>query len=73
MEHVASSPPASSATDFHRRAVKVTTGRGASSHFVGSSIAILSSYAVTTLAMNRAKKMSEKKTAALQTGLALEN
>ncbi|RXN38797.1 hypothetical protein ROHU_000783 [Labeo rohita] len=45
---------------YARRAVRVTP-RGASSHFVGSTIVILSSYAVTTLAMNCGKKIQEER------------
>lgn len=46
---------------FPRRALKVTP-RGAASHFVGSSIVILSSFAVFTLAMNCGKQIQESKT-----------
>ncbi|RXN15374.1 hypothetical protein ROHU_028033 [Labeo rohita] len=45
---------------YARRPVRVTP-RGASSHFVGSTIVILSSYAVTTLAMNCGKKIQEER------------
>lgn len=47
-----------------RRALRVTP-RGASSHFVGSSIVILSSFAVSTLAMNCGKKIQESKRTSL--------
>lgn len=43
-----------------RRALKVPA-RGASSQFVGSTIVILSSYAVATLAMNFGKKIKEQR------------
>lgn len=45
---------------FHRRALRATT-RGASSHFVGTSIVILSSFAVSTLAMNCGKRFQESR------------
>lgn len=45
---------------YPRRTMRVAT-RGASSHFVGSTIVILSSYAVATLAMNCGKKIQEER------------
>lgn len=48
-----------------RRALKVPA-RGASSHFVGSTIVILSSYAVATLAMNCGKKMQDQRMGTLK-------
>ena len=45
---------------FPRKAMR-TTFRGASSHFVGSTIVILSSFAVSTLAMNMGKKFHESR------------
>ncbi|KAL1278947.1 hypothetical protein QQF64_025620 [Cirrhinus molitorella] len=45
---------------YPRRPVRVTP-RGASSHFVGSTIVILSSYAVATLAMNCGKKIQDER------------
>jgi len=48
-----------------RRALKVPV-RGASSHFVGSTIVILSSYAVATLAMNCGKKIQDQRMCTLK-------
>lgn len=48
-----------------RRALKVPA-RGASSHFVGSTIVILSSYAVATLAMNCGKKIQDQRMGTLK-------
>ncbi|KAJ8363380.1 hypothetical protein SKAU_G00122110 [Synaphobranchus kaupii] len=47
-------------SDAHFSKIKVVP-RGASSHFVGSAIAILSSYAAATLAMNCGKKIQDGK------------
>lgn len=47
---------ASNRDSFPRRALR-STPRGASSHFVGTSIMILSSFALSTLAMNFGKKI----------------
>lgn len=63
MDPVAETATASAAFDretFHRRALRVTP-RGVSSHFVGSSIVILSSFAVSTLAMNCGKRNQDSK------------
>lgn len=65
MESVAQTATVTPAFDretFPRRVLRVTP-RGASSHFVGSSIVILSSFAVSTLAMNCGKRMQESKKA----------
>jgi len=51
---------ASEKDSFPRRAFRVLP-RGGSSHFVGSSIVILSSFAVSSLAMNFGKKMQESR------------
>lgn len=45
---------------FPRRALRVSP-RGASSQFVGTSIMILSSFAISTLAMNCGKKLQESR------------
>lgn len=63
MESVAQTATATPTFDretFLRRALRITP-RGASSHFVGSSIVILSSFAVSTLAMNCGKRFQESK------------
>lgn len=63
MESVVQAATANQAFDretFPRRALRITP-RGASSHFVGSSIVILSSFAVSTLAMNCGKRNQEAK------------
>lgn len=51
------------AADAHlqRRGLKLVTRRGASSQFVGSTIMILSTYAVTTLTMNMGKNIQERR------------
>lgn len=67
METVVQTASATASLDrdsLPRRALRVTP-RGASSHFVGSSIMILSSFAVSTLAMNCGKKIQESKRANL--------
>lgn len=58
MEPVAQT--ASTHAPFSRKGFKAAT-RGASSHFVGSAIVILSSYTVATLAMYCGKKIQERK------------
>lgn len=63
MESVVQTMSANAAFDrdsFPRRALRVAP-RGASSHFVGSSIVILSSFAVSSLAMNCGKKIQESR------------
>lgn len=63
MEPLAQTVTATSAFDreaFSRKALRATP-RGASSHFVGSSIVILSSFAVSTLAMNCGKRIQESR------------
>ena len=47
--------------DRHRRRVMRAGPRGASSGFVGTSIVILSSFALSTLAMNWGKKIQESR------------
>ncbi|KAL7852379.1 hypothetical protein SRHO_G00181640 [Serrasalmus rhombeus] len=51
----------SSAEGSLPRKVLKAAPRGASTHFVGSTIVILSSYAVATLAMNCGKKLQEQR------------
>lgn len=63
VETVLQNPSATAAFDreaLPRRALRAAP-RGASSHFVGSSIVILSSFAVSTLAMNCGKKIQDSK------------
>lgn len=67
VQTVVQTAPAAASLDreaLPRRALRVAP-RGASSHFVGSSIMILSSFAVSTLAMNCGKKIQESKRANL--------
>lgn len=45
----------------HRQGLRFVTKRGASSQFVGSTIVILSTYAVATMTMNMGKKIQERK------------
>ncbi|KAK9540084.1 hypothetical protein VZT92_002554 [Zoarces viviparus] len=63
MEPAAQTAMATSAfsRETFRRRVLRTTPRGASSHFVRSSILILSSFALSTLAMNCGKKIQESR------------
>lgn len=46
---------------FQRRGLRFVAKRGASSQFVGSTIMILSTYAVTTLTMNCGKNIQERR------------
>lgn len=51
------------AADAHlqRQGLKFVAKRGASSQFVGSTIMVLSTYAVATLTMNFGKKLQERR------------
>lgn len=60
MERVAQTVEAAEA-QLQRRGWRLVAKRGASSQFVGSTIMILSTYAVATLTMNCGKNMQERR------------